>query len=171
MKNKETTNCKDIRGRLNKIISCYLSFDAAWVQNHIVNCPKCQKRFSSVGRVYLALSLLKSRPHQLDLLRQANIQTIDTLAHSVRQHHKADKLKIARPEPKFIERLSPLKGSLANTAACIVILFLARMGIFNSMEKFQADSQKAIEHYYEKQVGQELSDEIFSTRLSSPKSI
>jgi hypothetical protein len=162
MKNKEKTSCKDIRGRLNKIISSYLSFDAAWVQNHIVNCPRCQRRFASVGRVYLAMTLLKSRPHQLDLLKQANIQTIDTLAHSVRRLHKADKLKNARPELRFVERLSPLKGSLANTAACIAILFLARMGIFSSMEKFQADSQKAIEHYYEKNVGSDLSNDIFS---------
>jgi hypothetical protein len=162
MKNKETTNCKETRGRLNKIIASFISFDAAWVQNHIVNCPKCQRRLSSVGRVYLAMSLLKSRPHQLDLLKQANIQTINTLAHSVRSTAKADKLRIAQPEPKLIERLSPLKGSLANTAACIAILFFAKTGIFSSMEKFQADSQKAIEHYYEKQVGQELSDEIFS---------
>jgi hypothetical protein len=163
MKNKETTNCKDIRGRLNKIISSYSSFDAVWVQNHIVNCPRCQKRFSSIGKVHLALSLLKSKPHQLDLLKQANIQTIDTLAHSVRQHHKAQKLKIARPEPGLVEKLSPLKGSLANTAACIAILFLAKMGIFNSMEKFQADSRKAIENYYQKQVGRDISNEIFSS--------
>ncbi|MGA2916720.1 MAG: hypothetical protein ABSE89_11910 [Sedimentisphaerales bacterium] len=163
MKNKETTNCKNIRNRLNKIIGDYLSFDAAWVQNHIVNCPKCQKRFSSVGKVYLAFSLLKSRPHQLDLLKQANIQTIDTLAHSVRHYEKAEKLKIARPEPRFIERLLPIKGSLANTAACIAILFLAKTGIFNSMEKFQANGQKAIQHYYEKQLGQDFSNEIFSS--------
>ena len=163
MKNKETTNCKDIRDRLNKIISSCLSFDAVWVQNHIVNCPRCQKRFSSIGKVHLALSLLKSKPHQLDLLKQANIQTIDTLAHSVRQHHKAQKLKIARPEPGLVEKLSPLKGSLANTAACIAILFLAKMGIFNSMEKFQADSRKAIENYYQKQVGRDISNEIFSS--------
>ena len=163
MKNEETINCKDIRGRLNKIISSYLSFDAVWVQNHIANCPRCQKRFSSIGKVHLALSLLKSKPHNLDLLKQANIQTIDTLAHSVRQLHKAQKLKIARPEPGLVEKLSPLKGSLANTAACIAILFLAKMGIFNSMEKFQADSRKAIENYYQKQVGRDISNEIFSS--------
>ena len=163
MKNKETTSCKNMRNRLNKIIGNYLSFDAAWVQNHIVNCPKCQKRFSAVGKVYLAFSLLKSRPHQLDLLKQANIQTIDTLARSVRHHHKAENLKIARPEPGFVDRLSPLKGSLANTAACIAILFFAKTGIFNSMEKFQADSQKAIQNYYEKQLGEDFSKEMLSS--------
>lgn len=162
MKKEKIKNCKDIRNRLNKIIASFINFDAAWVQNHIVNCPKCQKRFASVGRVYLALSLLKSKPHQLDLLKQANIQTIDTLAHSVRGHHKAEKLKTTRPEPKFIEKLSPLKSSLANTAACVAILFFAKTGFFNSMEKFQVDSQKAIENYYEKQVGEDLSNEIFS---------
>lgn len=162
MKNKNTTCCKDIRCRLNKIVSSLISFDAAWVQNHIVNCPKCQRRFASIGKVYLAMSLLKSRPHQLDLLRNANMQAIDTLAHSVRHSVKADKLRIARPEPKLLEKLSPLKGSLANTAACIAIIFLMKTGIFNSMEKFQSGSQKAMENYYQKQLGQEFSDEIFS---------
>jgi hypothetical protein len=151
-----------MRTRLSKIIASVLSFDAAWVQNHIVNCPKCQKRFASVGKVYLALSLLKSKPHCLDLLRNANIQTIDTLAHSVRNTAKADKLRIAQPEPKLLERLSPLKGLLANTAACIAIVFFAKTGIFNSMEKFQADSRKTIENYYQKQIGQDLTSEIFS---------
>jgi len=162
MKNKNITNCRDMRTRLSKTIASFLSFDAVWVQNHIANCPKCQKRFASVGKVYLAMSLLKSKPHCLDLLRNANIQTIDTLAHSVRNTAKADKLRIARPEPKLIERLSPLKGSLANTAACIAIVFFAKTGIFNSMEKFQADSRKAIENYYQKQIGQDLTSELFS---------
>ncbi len=161
MKNKKT-NCKNIRDRLGKIIANYISFDAAWVQNHIVNCPKCQKRFASLGKVHLALSLLKSKPHRLDLLRNANIQTIDTLAHSVRGTTKADKLRIARSEPGLIERLSPLKGSLVNAAACIAILFFVKTGIFNSMEKFQTDSRKAIQNYYQKQVGSDLSGEIFS---------
>lgn len=162
MKNENTICCKDIRSRLGKIISNIISLDAAWVQNHINNCPKCQKRLASVGKVYLAMSLLKSRTHQLDLLKKANMQTIDTLARSVRHTAKAEKLRIANPEPKLIERLSPLRGSIVNTAACFAILFLLKTGIFTSMEKFQVDSQKALQHYYEKNLGHEYSDEIFS---------
>ncbi|OQA03395.1 MAG: hypothetical protein BWY69_00493 [Planctomycetes bacterium ADurb.Bin401] len=159
---KNKTCCRDLRSRLGKILSSLISFEAAWVQNHIVNCPKCQKRFASIGKVHLALTLLKSRPHNLDLLRNANIQTIDTLAHSVRNTAKADKLRTARPEPKFSEKLIPLRGSLVNTAACITILFLLKTGIFNSMNKFQTGSQKVMQNYYEKQLGPEFSDEIFS---------
>jgi hypothetical protein len=107
------------------------------------------------------MSLLKSRSHNLDLLSRANNQAIDTLAHSVRGTAKADKLRIARAELKLSERLVPLKGALMNTAACAAILFLAKTGIFNSMEKFQADGQKALENYYNKQLGQDLSNEIF----------
>jgi hypothetical protein len=162
MKNQKIINCGNIRDRLYKTISGYLSLDSVWVQRHIANCPKCQKRFASIGNVYLAMSLLKSRPHRLDLLRNANIQAIDTLARSVRDTAKADKLRIARPESKIWERLSPLKGSLANTAACIAILFFVKTGIFNSMEKFQTDGRKAVENYYQKQVGPDISDEIFS---------
>ncbi len=162
MKFKNTICCKDIRSRLNKIVSSLISMDAAWVQNHIANCPKCQRRLASLGKVYLAMSLLKSQPHQLDLLKAANVQTIDTLGHSVRNTAKAEKLKLARPDIKFIEKIAPLKNSIGNVAACFVILFLLKTGIFTSIEKFQTNGEKALQNYYEKQLGQEYSDEIFS---------
>jgi hypothetical protein len=162
MKFKNTICCKDIRSRFGKIVSSLMSMDAAWVQNHIANCPKCQRRLASLGKVYLAMSLLKSRPHQLDLLKAANAQTIDTLAHSVRHTAKAEKLRLARPDIKFIEKIAPLKSSIANTAACFVILFLLKTGIFTSIEKFQTTGEKALHNYFEKQLGQEYSDEIFS---------
>jgi hypothetical protein len=162
MKNIKTICCKDIRTTIGRVISSLVSLDAAWVQNHIANCPKCQRRLASLGKVYLALSLLKSRPHQLDLLKTANMQTIDTLAHSVRHTSKAEKLRKAQPELKLYERLSPLKSSIVNTAACFAILFLLKTGVFHSMNKFQSDGQKAMQNYFEKQLGHDLSDEIFS---------
>lgn len=162
MKIKNTICCKGIRSRFDKILSNLISMDAAWVQNHIANCPKCQRRLASLGKVYLALSLLKSRPHQIDLLKAANTQTIDTLAHSVRHTSKAEKLRLARPNIKFIEKIAPLKTAMANAAACFLILFLLKTGIFTSIEKFQTNGEKALQKYYEKQLGQEYSDEIFS---------
>ncbi|MEN6386987.1 MAG: hypothetical protein ABFD79_17545 [Phycisphaerales bacterium] len=162
MKNKNTICCKDIRSRIGKFISSLISIDAAWIQNHIENCPKCQRRLASLGKVYLAMSLLKSRPHDLDLLKNANMQTIDSLAHSVRHIPKAEKLRNARPQLKFYELISPLKNSIGNTAACFAILFLLKTGIFHSMNKFQSDGEKAVHKYFEKNLGSDLSDEIFS---------
>ena len=161
MNTKIKTNCKDARGLLGKLGE-YINFSTPWVQRHIANCPKCQKRFAAVSKVYLAMSLLKACPHDIDLLKRANIQTVDSLSHSVRGTAKANKLRIAVPEMKLAEKLSPLRGTLANTAACIAIMLFAKAGVLNSMEKFETDSKKVIKNYYEKNIGSELTDEIFS---------
>jgi hypothetical protein len=161
MNTKTKTNCKNARGLLGKLGE-YVNFSTPWIQRHIANCPKCQKRFASLGNVYLAMSLLKACPHDIDLLKRANIQTIDSLTHSVRGTVKADKLRIAVPRVKFIEKLAPVRGAIVNTAACLAIMCFAKAGILNSMEKFQTDSKKVIENYYEKNIGSEMTDEIFS---------
>jgi len=117
---------------------------------------------ASIGKVNLALSIIKSQPHKLDLLMRANAQAIGVLKHSLREAPKARKLKEARPEPKLLERWSKYKHSAANAAACIAILFLMKTGVFSSMDKFQTEGQKAMRQYYAAQIGQDLADELFS---------
>jgi len=159
---KANNKCRKIRSWLYKTINTRIGLKADWVQNHIANCPRCQRRFASVGKVNLALSIIKSQPHKLDLLMRANEQAIGVLKHSLRRAPKAQKLKKILPEPKLLERLGKYKHSAANAAACITILFLMKAGIFSSMEKFQTEGQKIVKQYYAKQVGQDLADEIFS---------
>ena len=159
---KKDNKCRRIRAWLYKAISSRFALDADWVQNHIANCLRCQRRMASIGKVNLALSIIKSQPHKLDLLMRANAQAIGVLKHSLRQAPKARKLKEARPEPKLLERWSKYKHSAANAAACIAILFLMKTGVFSSMDKFQTEGQKAMRQYYACQVGQDLADEIFS---------
>jgi hypothetical protein len=161
-RNGSSNKCRRIRAWLYNIISCYLGNDADWIQNHIVNCPRCHRRLVSVGKVNLALSVIKSQPHKLDLLMRANNQAINVLKHSLRREPKASKLRIIRPEPKLLERWSKYTHSTANVAACIAILLLMKIGIFSSMDTFQTQGQKAVEQYYASQVGEDLADEVFS---------
>jgi len=163
METKKTNKkCKSIRTWLYRAVSSYIGLNADWVRNHIANCPRCQRRLASAGKVNLALSIIKSQPHNLDLLMRANTQAIGVLKHSLRNSGKAEKLKWALPEPKLLERCGKYKNSIANTAACIALLFLMKVGIFSSMAKFQSESQKVLRQYYTSQVGEELADEIFS---------
>jgi len=117
----------------------------------------------AVGKVELALSLVKSQRHHLDLLMRANAQAVGVLKHSLREAPKAEKLKQALPEPTLSEQLSKYKHSAANVAACLGILFLMKIGIFCSMNSFQTRGQEVLKQYYTKHVGQDLVDEIFKT--------
>jgi len=153
--------CRQIRARLYKAISSRISFDANWVQNHIAGCSRCQRRLAYAGKVKLALSMIKSQPHKLELLMRANTQAIGVLKHSLRRGPKAEKLKTMLPEPKLLERLSKYKHSAVNAAACIAIVLLMKIGIFSSMDRFQTEGEKIVKQYYACQVGQDLADEIF----------
>ena len=159
---KTNKKCKSIRPWLYKVISSRISLDADWIQNHIDNCPKCQRRIASMGKIKLAFMLLKSQSHNLDLLMRANTQAIGVLKHGLRYSSKAEKLRIRLPEPKFLERCSKYKNSIANVAACIAILFLMKTGIFYSINKTQDQGQKIVKQYYANQIGDDLADELFS---------
>jgi hypothetical protein len=154
--------CRRIRAWLYEALRSHFSLNADWVQNHIANCPKCQRRFACVSRVNLALSLIKSQPHKLDLLMRANKQAIGVLKHSLREASKAQKLKIIQPEPKLLEICNVHKSSAANVAACIAILFLMKTGIFSITDTVQTQGQKAVKQYYVNQVGKDLANDIFT---------
>ena len=153
--------CRRIRGWLSKAVNTHFGSEAQWLQKHIANCPRCQHRLVSYGKVNLALSAIKAQPHKLDLLMCANAQAIGVLKHSLRKVPKARKLKKILPEPKLVERYGKYANSTVNVAACIAILLLMKIGVFSSMDMFQSKGQKAIKHYYASRVGNDLADEIF----------
>jgi len=159
----KNNKCRRIRGWLSEAISRHFGLDANWLQNHIANCPRCQRRLVSYGKVNLAISAIKSQPHKLDLLMCANAQAIGVLKHSLRQAQKAKKLRTIRPEPKLRERFGKYSSSAVNVAACIAILLLTKIGVFSSMDMFQTQGQKVIKQYYASRVGDDLADEIFPT--------
>jgi len=157
----EPNKCRRIRAYLYRIVNSSLGLDTGWAQKHIANCPRCQSRIVGISKVELALSLVKSQRHDLDLLMRANAQAIGVLKHGLRQTPKAEKLKSTLPEPTLSERFSKYKHSAANVAACLAILLLMKIGIFSSMDKFQSRSQEVLKQYYARHIGQDLADEIF----------
>ncbi|MHC4462373.1 MAG: hypothetical protein ACYS6W_12900 [Planctomycetota bacterium] len=159
---KANKKCGHIRTWLYQAISSRIGFDADWLQHHIANCPRCHRRIVSAGRVNLALSAMKSQPHKLDLLMRANTQAIGVLKHSLRRAPKACKLKAMLPEPKLLTRWGKYAHPAANAVACLAILFLMKIGVFSSMNKFQRQGQKVVKQYYAGHVGQEMADEIFT---------
>jgi len=167
---KFNNQCRRIRTWLYAAMSRRFGPDASWLRNHIMYCPRCQRRLVSCGKVNLALSFIKSQPHGLDLLMRANTQTIAVLKHSLRREPKAQKLERKLPEPKLLERCSHYGHSVVNLAACIVILFLMKIGVFSSMGNLQTQGQKVIKQYYVKQVGADLADEIFAKDAELPSS-
>jgi len=162
MKTKKTkTNCKSVRTRLSEIVNSCVGFSSNWLQNHIASCPRCQKRLADFGKVSLALSLIKSHPHRLDLWMRANTQAISVLKHSLRNIPKAQRLKSIKPEPSLIEKSRKYRSSIVNTAACLAVLFLMKTGVFSSMNKFQTGGTNAMRSYYATHVGTDIADEIF----------
>jgi hypothetical protein len=155
--------CRQIRSWLTKALSKSFNVDAEWVQRHVMHCPRCQRRLAGIGKVKLALSMAKSQPHQLDLLMRANTQAIGMLKHSLQKMSKAEKLRTVLPEPKLPERYSKYIRPVTNLAACTVILFLMKVGIFSSANSFQSHGQKALQQYYVSHVGEDVANEIFTT--------
>ena len=155
-------NCKTIRHRIGDILNSRLSVHSDWVRAHIVNCPRCQQRLTGFNRVALGLHLIKSQMHQKDLLKRANQQTLMVLHQSIQQLPQAQKLRLKQPQPKFWRRMSKYTQSISHAAACFAILILMRFGIFSGMEKFQSEGQKAIHQYYVNNIGEDLTDDIFT---------
>jgi len=166
----KNNKCRRIRCWLSEAISRHFDPDADWLQSHIANCPRCQRRLVSYGKVNLALSAIKSQPHKLDLLMSANAQAVGVLKHSLRQAPKARKLRTMLPEPKLLERCGKYSRSAVNVAACIAILLLMKIGVFSSMDMFQTQGQKVIKQYYASRVGEDLADEIFPEDTELPPS-
>jgi hypothetical protein len=158
---QKNRRCKDIKGWLYTALSKHIGPDAGWIQRHIASCPKCRNRLLWTSRVDVALQLIKSKPHSLDLLARANSKAVSVLKHSLRYSSKAQKLKEALPGPTIFERLRKYHSTAANVAACVAILFLMKAGMFSSTEKFQNDGKNALRHYYASRVGDEIADEIF----------
>ena len=159
---KRKNVCRTIRGRIYNFTAEHFGLSSGWMLSHIASCPRCRKRFAAIGRVELALAVLKSQPHQLDLLKRANTQAVNVLKHALRTEPKADRLKKARPEPGLLAGLAKYKNTAVNAAACLLLAMLFKAGVFNSAEKIDSQGRKTLHAYYVKNVGSELSDEIFN---------
>jgi len=156
-------HCRKIRRRLVDSAYRRLGPGASWVQRHVANCPRCQRRLAALGKVDLALSVVKSQPHRLDLLMRANTAAVQMLSHSLREDAESRKLEQARPEPSLAERCGRYQNAVTNVAACLAILALTKAGLFSSFNRANTQGQAAMKQYYTNQVGEDLAGEVFKS--------
>ena len=140
--------CKSVRVWLSTLLGSKLSVNADWVQRHVANCPRCQRRLAGFGRVDLAIELLKAQPQRLDLLMRANAQAIGILKHQLRHAPQAIKLRQAVVDISLWQRITRYAGAGVNVAACLSILLLMRVGIFGAISTFEQKSEAAVNSYY-----------------------
>ncbi len=154
--------CRQISDSVFRLLANSFSLDRHWIQNHIACCPRCRQRLAHLGKVELALSLLKSQPHNLNLLMRANTQAIGVLKHSLRTTTKAEHLRNIRPDLSFIEKCAKYKNAAAGAAACIVIAFLIKGSTFTSAKFLETKGRQAVEHYYASNAGEDIAKDIFT---------
>lgn len=128
---------------------------------HIATCPRCQRRLVFVNRVELAMSLLKSQPHNTDLLARANTQAVGVLKHSLRQTPQSEKLRCSKPDHNWIDKKRPVLERLLNIAACLFVVLMIRMGVTASMLDVQTKGRKVMHNYYARNLDTQLADELF----------
>jgi len=145
-----------------KAVGDRLIINSDLLHNHIANCPRCQRRLSGYSQVSLGLTLIKSQPHQPDLLSRANCLAVKYLKRSLRDTPKANILKQAKPRPTWLERCSRYTHSIGNAAACFAILLLLRAGIFSSMGQLQNKGTNAVNQYYRHHLGDDA-EVLFSS--------
>ena len=155
--------CKRIRLKLIESMHRRLGADAPWVHRHVTGCPRCQRRLAALGRVDLALSVIKSQPHRLDLLMQANACALRMLSHDLREAGAARRLDESRPEPSLLDCFGQRRSAIANIAACLAVLLLSKAGLFSSLDKANTQGQQLMKHYYATHAGEDLAGEVFDT--------
>jgi anti-sigma factor RsiW len=155
--------CQSIRQRLLTSLSRGVGPNAGWVQRHIAQCPRCRKRLAAWGKVELALSVVKSQPHRLDLLSRANSHAVKMLKHSLREAPQAQALENTRPEPSILERSARYQHRLTNIAACLAILALTRSGVFTSLSRVTTRGEKFMRQYYAAQAGEDIAEDMFGS--------
>ena len=158
---KDIKICKNVRTRLYKFFDRTIDYGADWIGNHIAHCSRCQRRLASLGRIHLALTLVKTQTHSPALLKNANSMAISVLSKKLRNSPQAIKLKSIQLKPSIFEKTGRYRSSLLNAAACLIILILFKTGLFSSMETFHSRSKQALKQYYSKNIGYELTNKIF----------
>jgi hypothetical protein len=161
MKTTQENLCRAVRGTWSNLMDSILNRAfGTFLRNHIEHCPRCSRRLMSLQRVEWAILLTKSQCHSSDLLGRANIAALGMLKHGLRFAPKADKLRIARPEPGWLIRNTAVLEKVFNVAACLLVLALIKFGTTSFLKDVQQDGTKVMHNYYAKNLGQDMADEL-----------
>lgn len=153
--------CRRTSRWLRACLSHGLAPQANWIQRHLADCPRCRRRITALGKVEMALRVVKSQPHHLDLLKRANADAVRMLKHDLRDAPQARALKHSEPEPSFLERSAKIRHWATNVAACLAIALLTKSGLFISLDGANTRGEKLVKQYYINQVGEDLAQEVF----------
>jgi len=168
MKTKQHTNqCRRIRNGRQGFWTALKTRITARLSDHIVECPRCQQRLAIVNRVELGLALIKTQPLDVGLLSRANSCTLDVLKHSLRHAPKAIPLRKAKSDTSRFEKIRPTLERTLNTAACLFIVIMIKVGVSTSLLDYKDKGQTAIENYYARNLDDQIFDEIFPTDVPS----
>lgn len=135
--------------------------ESRWIQNHVAQCPRCQRRFAAQGKVSLGLQLARSQAHGPTLLSHANKQVLKMLQRGVRQSPEAVQLQSAYPHPRVWERLGAYRGALRQMAACIALMALGKIGLLGSMQQAQDRTEDAMRTYYTEHLDPSMVEDVF----------
>lgn len=154
-------SCRRTRRWLRASLGRGLGPQADWIQRHLADCPRCRRRISALGKVEMALRVVKAQPHRLDLLKRANAEAVRMLKHDLRDAPQARALEASEPEPSLLERSGRYRHWATNVAACLAIALLIKSGLFASLNGVSTHGEKLVRHYYTSQVGEDLARDIF----------
>ncbi|MBN1554419.1 MAG: hypothetical protein JXA11_06715 [Phycisphaerae bacterium] len=145
---KTRARCQSFRLRVLEAIHDQLDISNGWMRRHVAECPRCRRLLRGVRRLDVAMLMVKSQPHRMNLLARANRGAIAVLNFKLRNLPQADTLRVAQPRPTLLQRFRRYSQALTHAAACLAFLLLLRMGIFNSMRDFHDQSARAVDNYY-----------------------
>ncbi len=160
MNTKLRHHCRSIRLRFAEAILDKLESTTGIVQRHLAECPRCRRLATGNARLRLAMQMLKTQPHDADLLMKANTRAIGVLKHKLRDLPQAEKLRHARPRVPIYARVGKYTEPVSRAAACLVILLVIRLGVFAAMTKIQDEGKTAIDEYYARNLDQDILDDL-----------
>lgn len=132
------------------------------LSDHIAACPRCQKRLAMANRVELAIGLLKSQCHEMDLLARANAKAINVLNHSLRTAPQTAQLRRSQPDCSWLEKRSFVIEKILNVAACLFVIVMIRMGVTSSFMEMQSQGKNALHNYYARNLDSQTADDLLS---------
>ena len=157
----DKNQCRSVRNERCGVIRSIKMRLLQRLDDHVAECPKCQRRLAVLNRVEVALMLTKSQPYEMGLLARANNKALDVLAHSLRFAPKSTLLRQARSDTNRIEKARPLIERVLNVAACLFIIVMIKTGVSRSLLDYKQQGEAVIHNYYARNLDSQMFDEIF----------
>ena len=163
----DKNQCRSVRNERCGVIRSIKMRLLQRLDDHVAECPKCQRRLAVLNRVEVALMLTKSQPYEMGLLARANNKALDVLTHSLRFGSKSTLLRQAKSDTNRIEKVCPFIERVLNVAACLFIIVMIKSGVSHSLLDYKEQGEAVIHNYYARNLDSQTFNEIFPTDSSS----